>query len=80
MPTACFRKPTQSEQAWLNRVELTLFGDDAGVRTRFDPAIEPHHHWKRRLVGEQVRYVGIRRGPWIALLRQNAAAWHLRTP
>jgi len=58
MVTTRFRKPAPSEQAVLNRVEVTLLGDDLAQRARFDTLIEPAHYLKNsRLVGELLRYV-----------------------
>jgi len=78
MATACFRKPLPSEQAVLNRVAVTLLGDDPAQRTRFDSLIETEHYLKNsRLVGEQLRYVAHVEGEWLALLSWSAAAYHL---
>ena len=58
MVTIRFRKPAPSEQAVLNRVEVTLLGDDPAQRARFDSLIGTEHYLKNsRLVGEQFRYV-----------------------
>ena len=78
MATGCFRKPAPSEQAVLNRVAVTLLGDDRAQRTRFDTLIETEHYLKNsRLVGEQLRYVAHVDGTWLALLSWSAAAYHL---
>jgi len=78
MAAACFRKPAPSEQAVLNRVAVTLLGDDPAQRTRFDSLIETEHYLKNsRLVGEQLRYVAHVEGEWLALLSWSAAAYHL---
>jgi hypothetical protein len=79
MPTACFRKPAPSEQAVLNRVEVTLLGEDEAARARFDALIVAHHYLKSsRLVGERLRYVAQFDGQWVALVSWSAAAYHLK--
>jgi hypothetical protein len=79
MRRACFRKPTPSEQALLNRVEVILLEADEAARARFDAAITAHHYLKSsRLVGEQLRYVAHVDGQWVALLSWSAAAYHLK--
>ena len=62
----------------LNRVTVTLLGDDPAQRTRFDSLIETEHYLKNsRLVGEQLRYVAHVEGEWLALLGWSGAAYHL---
>jgi len=69
MITARFRKSAPSEQAVLNRVEVTLLGDDPAQRARFDSLIETEHYLNNsRLVDEQLRYVAHVEGEWVALL------------
>jgi len=78
MVTTRFRKPAPSEQAMLNRVEVTLLGDDPAQRARFDLLIQTEHYLKSsRLVGEQLRYVAHFDGEWVALLSWSAASYHL---
>lgn len=78
MVTTPFRKPAPSEQAMLNRVQVTLLGDDPAQRARFDSLIETEHYLKNsRLVGEQLRYVAHVEGEWVALLSWSAASYHL---
>jgi len=73
MVTTRFRKPAPSEQAVLNRVEVTLLGADPAQRARFDTLIETEHYLKNsRLVGEQLRYVAHVEGEWVALLSWSA--------
>ena len=62
----------------LNRVAVTLLGDDPAQRQRFDTLIETEHYLKSsRLVGEQLRYVAHVDGEWVALLSWSAAAYHV---
>lgn len=74
-----FRKPAPSEQAILDRVEVTLLGEDAAQLARYDALMEAHHclH-NRQLVGERLRYVAVFDGQWLALLSWSAAAYHLK--
>jgi hypothetical protein len=73
------RTPTPSEQALLNRVELTLLGDDPCERARYDELMVEHHYLKSsRLVGEQLRYIAHADGQWLALLSWSAASYHLK--
>jgi len=46
MVTTRFRKPAPSEQAMLNRVEVTLLDDDPAQRVRFDLLIQTEHYLK----------------------------------
>lgn len=68
-----------TEQQILDQVEIRLLDDNAEDRATYKELINKHHYLKSDvLVGEQLRYVAVVGGEWVALLSWSAAAQHLR--
>ena len=81
MITGRFRLPNLREQQILDRVEVRLLGPEEAVRGRHGGLMERHHYLQSDvLVGEQLRYVAVVDGRWVALLSWSAAARHLQRP
>ncbi len=79
MPKTSFLLPNLDEQQVLDRVEVVLLGDDPLDRARYSELMSEHHYLKSdALVGEQIRYVAVVDGQWLALLSWSAASKHLR--
>jgi len=79
MPKTSFHLPNLKEQQILDRVEVILLGDDPLDRARYKELMSQHHYLKSdSLVGEQLRYVAVVEGQWLALLSWSAASKHLR--
>lgn len=72
-------KPTASEQALLEEVQVVLIPGSKD-RRRFQSLLQKHHYLGRlKPVGEQLYYVAVDgRGEWLALLLFSAAAKHLK--
>ncbi|MCF6311348.1 MAG: ISAs1 family transposase [Verrucomicrobiales bacterium] len=68
-----------TEQQILDQVEIRLLDDNTEDRATYKKLINQHHYLQSDvLVGEQLRYVAVVDGQWVALLSWNAAAQHLR--
>jgi Druantia protein DruA/DDE_Tnp_1-associated len=68
---------TADEQTVLDQVEVRLIEPEE--RLRFDQLLVAEHYLHAAdLVGEQLRYVAVVRGQWVALLAWNAPAFCLR--
>ena len=79
MNTDGFRLPNLCEQQILDRVEVLLLGPEEALRGRYGGLMERHHYLPSDgLVGEQLRYVAVVDGQWVALLGWSAAAQHLK--
>jgi len=68
-----------SEQQILDNVEVILLGDDPLDQARYNELMTQHHYLKTDvLVGEQLRYIAVIEGQWLALLSWSAASKHLQ--
>lgn len=72
-----FRRPEPDEQQILDHVTVRLVRPQE--RRRYDALIKEHHYLhSHQLVGEQLCYVAICNGQWLALSSWCAAARHLK--
>ncbi|MCK5806397.1 MAG: ISAs1 family transposase [Lentisphaeria bacterium] len=79
MPATNVRLPKLAEEQMLSSVEVRLLGKNPEEKARYGELMERHHYLKGdTLVGEQLRYVAVADGQWVALLSWSAAAQHLR--
>ena len=79
MSKISFHLPNLTEQQILDRVEVILLSDDPGDRARYEKLMSQHHYLESdSLVGEQLRYIAVVEGQWLALLSWSAASKHLR--
>jgi hypothetical protein len=66
-----------AEAAVVDEMELHLVAPEE--EARWDRLVSEHHYLKSaRMVGEQLRYVAVYQGRWLALLGWSAAAYHLK--
>jgi hypothetical protein len=77
-PKHRFRRPAPDEQVVLDQIQIRLLTKEADIE-RFDRLMAEHHYLKScTLVGENLRYVAIYRGEWLALISFSAASFNLR--
>lgn len=68
----------QSERINLSNIEICLLTDNHDIEI-FDATITKYHYLKNcTLVGEQLRYVAVADGRWVALSCWSSAALHLK--
>ena len=70
--------PEHEQPSVLNELEVRCLIDPQELR-RWNDLVSQHHYLANAyLVGEQLRYVVMFRGAWLALLGWSAAAFHLK--
>jgi len=72
-----FQVSDPAESSFLSEIELRLVLPEEVERWN-GLVIQHHYLGNATMVGEQLRYVALHRGKWIALLGWSAAAYHLK--